>query len=112
MAVLQAIFIRVAIGFSIAAVGTLVSLVTGNWRIEYDWFGMLGMILLGAASIPLFTTSSRKYISTQRKIAKEPLHDAVQIQNGNEIHLAVTLFLIGAINFLVPIIIYYGFHPK
>ncbi len=101
MAVMRAVVIRLMIGVGIAVAGVIASVVTRNWSIEYNWFGMLGMILLGVAAILMFSPGVKRSSHGQHK----PIV-------GNEIHWGVTLFLIGIVNFFMPIFIYYLFHPS
>ncbi|MCI0184004.1 MAG: hypothetical protein OWR52_13445 [Acidibacillus sp.] len=114
MSVARAVLLRLIIGLGIAVLGILLSVATKDWSIEYNWFGMLGMILLGLSGIAMFSTGAR-----QRWSAKSSAHSGLNKDKnvshsptGNAVHWAITFFIIGAINFLAPIFIYYTFHPE
>ena len=106
MSLVKALLWRFGIGLGIALVGVVLSVFTGNMRIDYTWFSLLGIVVIVLAIVP-FLPGSRRGNSMYSRSIKDSQWTRKSFDAAA--NYAISLVIVGAVNIAVPLLVYYFF---
>jgi hypothetical protein len=107
MSIVKAIGIRVLVGLGTSLIGLVLSWLTHDWKISYTYFTLFGALLLVIAAFPYSIGSKRAERKVRLVLNRKIDMGVSQGTKEENANWSITLGIIGGINVLLPVLVYY-----
>lgn|GEM_PF-3174242 len=107
ISLLRLVGLRIGVGLGISVLGILISWIVGDWKISFTYFTLFGTILLVFAAFP-YALGSKRAERRVRTVLNRRIDMGVTSHSKEEAaNWSITMGIIGAVNVILPVIVYY-----